>query len=471
MKNKFKSLYNPALILLLIMVAGCSGNNKRNEAVKPLKLPLSLVSFNIDFPIGELEEGINGVLKKVLIDDVMPLNKKGGKLFLRVEKSGRLDLAIRENKIYASLPLDVVVAVKKKVMGITFSNQDTPITFSGIIETKASASLDSMWNFTLACEEMNMKWLSDPSVNIMGINLDLSKTVNKALTQNEDKILSEICGAINNNIDFKKALTKVWKDIQKPIRIAKKPIEAWLYATPEALNAVLLPLVRDTLSLHVEYRGNLHIKTENIPQIAIKELPIKSETLNTQSSILAYIQVELPLDKLEGILTEQVVGKTYAYDKYSAKVDEIQLEANEQNIKAIVNLSEGIDGVVTVEGKPKLNRSKKLMIEDFEYDLKSEDEAAKAADWLTHSMVETYVSSKLSVDLSSVFSNLDSMANQGIAKSKLSKKINAKLNFDDVKSYEQQMVGDTLKWIFYIEGDANMMLKKEVFKKKSLEQN
>lgn len=176
MKKKTTPIYLVLIVdLLLFFTSNCSNRESEKENLEPLKLPPSFVSFDIDLPIQELEESINAQIKTVLMDDVLDLNKKGDKLFLKIEKNGPLKLNLRQDRVYASIPFTSKVAVKKKVMGMTFSNKDVPIEFAGIAEVKASASLDSLWNFSLKGEDFNISWTSDPSFDIMGVKFDLLK--------------------------------------------------------------------------------------------------------------------------------------------------------------------------------------------------------------------------------------------------------------------------------------------------------
>lgn len=463
---KIKQLFFTSFLLVIsasALMIGCSKINKNEKPRPPIVTPSSLVGFDIAFPVQEIEEGINSKLKAILVDDVIDLNSKGDKLFLKVEKSGDLDLALRLNKIYASIPLNIEVAIKKKVMGISFSNKDTPITFEAILETQANATLDSLWNFDLDCSGMNLKWLSEPSFNIMGISIDLRSTIDKAIEQNENRILDEICGAINKSIDFKRGLTNIWSKVQKPIRIAKNPFYVWLHTIPHALNAKILPMVRDTLWMHAEYHGEVSISTEKRMNIIEVPLPNKGNVINDQSAIVSYISADIPLKSIEAIATSKMVGKTFTYEGYSARVDGLTIASKGQNVYAEVNIVGDISGLLKITGKPALTKDKKLTLENFKYEIESDDQLTNAASWLSHGLIERYISSIISIEIGDLISNLDSLANAGIAKSKVGNKLRTKFIFNKIESFDQQIIDDKLKWIFYLEGEADLILTKDVF--------
>ncbi|WP_258103144.1 DUF4403 family protein [Marinoscillum sp. MHG1-6] len=306
------------LIALICILTSCGERSRRLNETQPIDVPLSHLSFNIHFPIDQLEAGVNDIMKKTLVDDVIPTNNNGDKLFLKVVKKGDLKLSLRDGQAHASLPLSVEVALKKKMMGITFSNQDSPISFTGHIETISTASLDESWDFSLHCQDMTLIWDQEPSFNLFGINIDLTQTMEKALAQNEEKILSQLCSSVNESIDFKKAMNKIWLDIQNPIRIAHNPKLLWLYSRPKALNAELLPMENDTLSVHVEYKSTVHITTTNEVTWPIEELPQRGSTISDRSAIMAYLEAKMPFTFVEDILKEQYLGKTFEYEQYHA---------------------------------------------------------------------------------------------------------------------------------------------------------
>ncbi len=454
------------LLISLFVFTDCSKTRQKDKEAPPLKLPPSTVSFNVHFPASELAAGVNSLLKNVLIDDEMVINSKGDVVYLKVIKTGGLWLSFKGDKAEATLPLDVSVAIKKKVMGITFSNRDTPISFSGQIKTVSSATLDAAWNLTLECENLDLTWTAEPTLNIMGIEIDLSNTMDKVLAENEDKILAEICGAINRSLDIRSTMSKVWGDVQKPIRIAQNPSAFWLHTKPEALNAALLPLDNDTLSIHLEYKSELSIKPTAISAHASRPLPDKGLPLNDQSAILAYIDARIPVTLLDKLIAQKVSGQSFSYEKYSVKIEGVSVEQAGNKLAIKLQTSGDLNGLVTIMGRPFLSRKQQLTWTDFEYEIDSEDNLTKAAHWFLKSVVESYITDEISVDVSKYLQNLGSLAEQGLEKAPIGKKLKAKLSFAEVNEHQQRIHNDTLQWILYVEGRADLILNREIFSKK-----
>jgi hypothetical protein len=462
-----KSLRPIFAIYLLASIAlqSCNIDKKAQKDVPPLKLPPSNLSFNVHFPASELAAGVTALLKPVLIDDEIRMNDKGDILYLKVIRTGKLNLSFANDQLIATLPLDVSVAIKKKMMGITFSNKDTPINFNGKITTLATANLDAGWNFVLDCQDMDFEWDAQPSINIMGLEIDLSKTVKKALDENEAKILNEICGAINKAFDFRITIDKVWKDMQKPIRISQKPTEFWLKSNPEALNAQLLPLVNDTLSIHLEYKSDLYIETQP-RQSALVPLPDMGIPLSDKSAILAYLDVRIPISLLNQLIPQKIMGRDFTYKKNTCHIENAEVDSDGQKLRIKLKVTGDFDAFVTIKGKPVLTRKQQLTLTNFEYEIDSENKMANAADWFAHNMIEGYITDEISIDLSDYFLTLDEKLEKGIEKSPMGNKITPKLKFTEISEHQQRISNDTLQWILYAEGAADLILNREILVKK-----
>lgn len=452
--------------VLTLFVFGCGEQSKKWSEKDLVEVPVSHLAFNINFPAEELQAGVNEVLKPVLVDDIINMNDKGDKLYLKVVKKGDLKISLDNDQAKGVLPLSVEVAIKKKMMGITFSNEDTPISFTGQIIATTTASLDENWNFKLHCQAMELIWDQEPRLNVLGIEIDLTKTMENALESNEEKILDQICSSVNKAIDFRKAFSKIYTDIQRPIRIAKQPDTLWLYSRPHALNAQLMPLDHDLLSIHIEYKSTVHITNQSKVNWPIEELPTRGNSLSDRSAILAYVEAKVPFEFISGIMEEKLLGQSFEYEQYSATVKDIAIKGKEGKMEVTLKLVGDVNGSLIMTGRPFLTKDGKLTMDGFSFEVISDDKIATAADWITHSFIETYVANRVFVDASDFLGRLDHLANAGIAKSNVGNKLATTFDFNEISSYKQSIQSDMIQWIFYVEGKGDLNLKQDIFQKK-----
>jgi len=451
-------------LLLLFSLAACQQGKKPqdSEDLSSLDTPPSYLSFSVNFPVRELEEGVNRVLPMVLLDDVLPMKGKDT-LYLKVRRKGNVNMAIRKNRVIASVPLEVSAAVKKKMLGITISNIDAPVEFSGQLKASATIDLNDNWGMDITCQYEGFDLGKSAEFSIMGMTFRIDGTINKALENHEDQLSDVICNALHGALDFRKIVEKVWLDLQKPQRISRKPVKLWLYSEPTGLNGQLMPKDRDTLSVHVEYRTVLEISPDYQPTKKKVPLPKKGKPLHTKANLLAYPKLVLPYEMLSQSIKQELINQRFTYEGYEIQIRDVNVSHEGQKLKVDVETSGDINGTVSALGVPAINDQRELVLEDFSYQIDASDDWVKMADWAVHQFAEDYVEDQVKLDTKPFFSGLDELIMDGLAKSKLGDKLAVRIQFDKVTSYQIKLTDRALEWVFYLEGESGITLKKGLF--------
>jgi len=453
------------LVLLGALMACDRSTKKESEAaLPPLQTLPSYLSFRVNFPVGELEDGVNRVLPKLILDDALPLKGKGDTLFLKVERKGKLNLAIRKNEVFASIPLDVEAGISKKVLGVTFSNADAPVKFSGLLKASATVGIDENWDMNVTCEYKGFDLGESSKISIMGMTFNVEGTIDKALEEHEDQLSDIICGALNKAVDFRGTVEKVWMDLQKPQRIAKRPQELWLYSNPVALNGTLVPLEKDTLSVHVEFRTKINISPIKRDVEVKVPLTSRGEPLNTRAALLVYPEINLPYDLLSQTLKRELAQHEFTYEAYKVRVTDAQIMREGQKLKVKLTTTGDLNGIVYATGRPVLNEDRELVLEGFAYEIDADDEWVAMTDWAVHEFAERYVAEQVRMDMQPFLEDLDELIMTGLDKSHLAEKLDLQIGFDEVTSYQLRLTEDAIQWIFYLEGWSQLNLKKGLFK-------
>ena len=450
-------------IIVILLVAGCDQLNRESESLlAPLDTPPSYLSFCVDFPIKEIEAGVNRVLPLTLFDDAVALKDKKDTLFLKVKRSGKLRLNFRKGEVFASIPLDVDAAIKKKVMGITFSNEDTPISFSGTIRASAELSLSDQWDMDLACQYRGFELEGMDTFSFMGISFNVEKIINNAIEDHRDDLSNIICTAVRSALDFQQIVDKVYADIQKPIRIARNPKALYLHSDAIALNGQLMPIKRDTLSLHVEYRSNLMINTTS-DSSTTQPLPRRNSPLNTENRLLLYPDVRIGYTELSTLLTEMLQDRDFEYEGYRMQIASAKVQPAGQRLQIDLKVNGDVSGNVKVSGVPMLNMNQSMSLSEFKYEIESDDDLLKMADWVSHDFIEEYLSSQVQIDTKPFFDNLDQLIIKGISNTPLQSKMSTQIAFDKIQSYQFRCTEEFIQWVFVVEGAASLRLKKDLF--------
>lgn len=448
----------------VLMWWGCDFQHRAGEKdIPPIETPPSYLGVRITFPGEELQAGVNRVLPMTLFDGGVPLEEAPDTLFLKIVRQGDLKLDIREQRIYASIPLEITVAVKKKVMGITFSNQQTPISFKGTMNASAEVAITEDWELDAICHFEKFDLGETPKINVMGLSINLEKPITKALKSHEDDISNVICTALNSAIHFRSTIDELWKDLQQPLLVAGKPHPLWMYSEPIVLNGELQPLRNNELAIHLEYRTHLRLTTEKHSVSKIIELSSRGEPLNNQPTLVAYPDVLLPYQLLTEQLKTRIAGMAFDYEAYHLEITDAEVGRDGQRIRVRLSAKGDFNGDLIVLGRPVISEDKILTLEDFSYEVASDNDLVNLTDQAVHYLVEQYITTQLEIDLQPFLSKFDQVISHGIAQSSVGTKMDLDITFNDISSYKIRLTDDAIQWIFFADGVASLTLKRGLF--------
>ncbi len=454
------------LTTLIVAFWGCQPPIRNKEVkVESLETPPSYLGFRINLPVSELQDGINKVLPGILVDDKIPLKGKDT-LFLKIKRSDKLNLAVRKRTVYLSISLEVEAAVKKRVLGVTISNLDNPLQFSGTLKSSTDISLQEDWQMGTQCKYLGFDLEEARDVSILGLKINIDKSINKLLDNHEEELSDVICMAMDQAFDLKRSLNKIWYDLQDPIRIAKNPKKLFLNATPTQLNAELIPKSKDTLSVHVEYKGLIEITPEFISKSKKITLPNLDKPFNKKPALVAYPKVIVPYEELSSQLQKELANQQFEYEGYRIKIEGVKVKRSNQGLTFEISTKGDINGTILASGLPGLNDDQELIFTDFKYDIDSDDDWIKMADWTVHQFAEEYLEKKIKMDIRPFFEDLHIKIMDGLSKSRLKDKLGVNIEFVQIESYQMGLTDTAIEWIFYMEGKATLTLKSGLFKKK-----
>lgn len=455
-----KKLFIPCLFACLL---SCDSLTKKSEESLPLlDTPPSYISFRVNFPISELEKGVNRVLPDVLFHDAVAMKDAKDTLYLKVDRKGSINMTYKNGELHATIPLKVNAAVRKEVLGMTFTNKDNPIEFSGVLQASAKIDIDEDWNLDVSCRYENFDLGDQATFSMMGMTFNVEKSINSNLDKHTDQLSNVICSAINQSIDLRGIVSKLWTDVQSPIAIAKEPKKLWLHADPIALNGQLIPM-DDVLSIHMEYRSNIMITPEQ-QSTTPKRLGKKGTPLNTKNQLVTYPDIRLSYKDLTEILDEVFRNEEFEYEGYKVKIDKVAVGHIGQRLALNLNVSGDINGSVKVSGTPVFSEDRQLSLAKFKFEIDSDDEMLNMADWAVHTFAEDYLSEQVKVDSKPLFDRLDELIMSGISRELDANKFDLDFNISNISSYQTRLTDQYIQWIFVVEGEAGLTLKNGLFK-------
>ncbi|MCE7864386.1 MAG: DUF4403 family protein [Bacteroidetes bacterium CHB5] len=106
-----------------------------------------------------------------------------------------------------------------------------------------------------------------------------------------------------------------------------------------------------------------------------------------------------------------------------------------------------------------------MVIDNFAFDLSSEQSLLHAASWLAHDVIIERIKPYLSLPLDSTFSVIPNLITRAIEKDKIGEKIDIRFSDFSVNIYQHLITTDNIQIILTATGKADVGLQKKVFEK------
>lgn len=471
---KLKHTYRSwlGIILTTMVVSACHTiapeAPARTTLDSALVVPTSELNVPVYYPVQELEDMINEKLVDKIIEARLAINEKDDSLFLSISRFKPVTIEYNGDRgISYSLPVQIDGTIHSKVIGIKLGNK-TPITAKVIISLYSDLYIDKNWNLAPQSRIEKIEWVEEPKLKIIGIKFNLKHSIEKALRNNEEKITSKLDESAKTFIKIRKAIEKVWMAIQKPIRINRKVVRVWLKADVSRMDGVLVRRSKDTLMIEAGIAATLRTILDSASEARpAKPLPAFKRKKENGPGLQAYVLGTVPFTKLNEVFKQVTDTMQFKFKGHTARVKSTEVYGTREGLAIMIELRGDVRAKVYLRGSIGFDSvNQKLIIENFSFDIHSQQSLLQAADWLAHDAIISRIQPYLAIPMDNAFTVIPDLITRGIEKGKLGEKIDVR--FDDfvVSFYGSLVTKDNIQVILAADGKAAVGLEKKIFDKK-----
>ncbi len=394
-----------SLVVLVVMLGGVGGYlfAERNKIAPegPERVPppprerpalRSTLAVPIEIPVEEISTLVNNVVRQDLYS-VRDRRVRKGLLRLRLDmdirRNGAIYTSTRGGEVINSLPLRAEGRVRVPP-GIWRSFSTT-----FVVHASTAVGLGTDWT-TEARTYGAFTWESTPSIKVAGLNISVKGTAEKALARQLVKVAPRIDRIIEERVNLRRRVDRVWESLREPISISKEP-PIWLTIRP--VETYFSPGVSqgDTLVFGLQMHAFVETTVGDKPALAVQDSlpPLHPLPDSLAADSLRGFQVNLPVsityDDARTLLAKALADKDYAVrDQVAIKVSEIDLYGHRDSLVARVDFGADVTdtfletkGRVYLTGLPVYEAATQtIRVDSFNYDVHSYNALAEAADWI-----------------------------------------------------------------------------------------
>ncbi|GAB3754063.1 DUF4403 family protein [Spirosoma pomorum] len=391
------------LLLLLLVLAsnGCQRVRPKAPYIQDfdpaIEDPVSYVAGQITFSIPALERKVNEALKPMLVTEEAFEGKKGEAWHIRVERTGPVRIRYANQKVSFSAPLRVWYT---NPIGLRKKRKSRELCALAV-NFVSPLAVGSGWRLTTKSRFEDYRWIHEPKVRLLGIKIGVTKLADSILDKRKADIEEAIDDAVHSELRLDKEVGKIWRDIQKPLRICKAPEEIWV--VPKPFSVAVAPIHGNKRAITVPIQIALRAATKlgDEPEFEPEPLPrlLRHKTLPEASRlrVLAFV----PYEGMTKVLSQEVKQRKLNLMNGAVTIKDASVYGSGRSLIVKTDVGGTVKGTLYFRGQPVFDTlTNTLRVRYVDFDVDTKERLLSTADWLLHDNLRDTLEKSLVVPMS-----------------------------------------------------------------------
>ncbi|GAB3639958.1 DUF4403 family protein [Spirosoma arcticum] len=382
--------------------------------------PVSFVSADVTFNIRDLEHKINKALNPVLVTEETFEGKKGEAWRLRVERTGPVRVRYANRKVSFSAPLQVWYS---NPIGLRKDKKSRPLCALAV-NFVSPLSVAANWRLTTRVSLQDYRWIKEPTVRLIGLKISVKKMAENLLDKRRADIELAIDKAVHEELRLDTEVRRIWRDMQKPLRLNKTPEEIWLI--PRPFSVAVAPVYgnarRITLPIQVAFRVDTRFGAMPVVE-RIERLPrlLRRDRLPDASRLQVLARV--PYADLNRVLARQLNQQKLDLAGGTIRIKNATVYGGGRSLVLKADVGGSVNGTLYFRGLPTYDTlTNTLRVQNVDFDVVTKERLFATADWLLHDHLRDTLQSVLVVPLRYEVDTLPEKIESAFARGKAGKK-------------------------------------------------
>ncbi|MFD2935215.1 DUF4403 family protein [Spirosoma flavum] len=390
--------------------------------------PVSYVAGSLTFNIRDLEAKINKGLSTTLVPEATFEGRPGESWHLRVERTGPVRIRYANRRVYFSAPLQVWYS---NPIGLRKSKnrKSRPLCALGVNFT-SPVGVDSRWRLTTKSRFEDYHWTQEPKVQLLGVKISVRKIAEGILDKRRADIEAAIDIAVHDGLRLDGEVGKVWRDIQKPLRIAKVPENIWLL--PKPFSIAVAPVYGNARHITVPIQIAFRVKTRIGPEPVIDTLERLPRLLrrnvlpdSSRLEVLAFI----PYTDVNHVLARTLAKQKFDLAGGTINVKSASVYGSGRRLILKADVDGTVKGTLYFHGNPQYDTlTNSLRMQEVDFDVDTKERLFSTADWLLHDHLRDTIQAVMVIPLRQQMSTLPEKIETAFAHAKVGQKTALSIN-------------------------------------------
>jgi hypothetical protein len=420
--------------------------------------PVSFVAADITFNIRDLERKINQALKPVLVKEEAFEGRKGEAWRIRVERTGPVRIKYANRRVSFSAPLQVWYS---NPIGLRKDKKSRPLCALAV-NFVSPLSVESNWRLSTKVSLENYRWIQQPTVRLLGLKVNVKNLADKLLSKRRADIETVIDKAVHDELRLDKQVSKIWSDMQKPMRISKQPQQIWLIPRPFSVAVAPVSGNAKQITLPVQIAFRVDTRFGEMPVVEhLEKLPRLLRRNKLPDASRLQVLVRVPYADMNEVLAQTLSKQKLDLAGGRVKIKKATLYGGGRSLILKADVGGTVNGTLYFRGQPTYDTlDNTLRVRDMDFDVVTKERFFATADWLLHDSLRDTLQSVLVVPLKYQVESLPEKIETAFARGKVGKKTS--LDVDRFRLVPQKIVirPENIEILIKVESKVDLLVKR-----------
>lgn len=442
-----------------------------NTSTEVFEPELSTFYFPVYLAIKDLQELINRKVKVNIINKHLPIKDGKDTIILKIERLEDINLKLANGNFNLKVPLKLEVGFLKNV-GLTKNMpffKKKPVTIKLVAHFRSEVFLQDDLSLKTKTKLTDIEWIEQPTVSVLGIKFDIKNKAESVLDENAIKITKMIDDMIQQKVNLKKPVNRIWSKMQKSLPATKHQENLFVKIQPQKVAVYIDKNNSDSLKLDLKVTSKIYVRFgDDTNQVKRTKFPNKIEILTAPNKpVLDQIQIHalLLLTEINKTLNDKLVGKSLEIPNFNIRIAKIRVYNGIKNVAIQIDLKGALQGSVFVKGRPVLSGDKsKFYVKDLDFESRLQDEVFNSFADLLHEQLRDILNENLKFDLTGIFSSITDLAQRSIDTTKMAKKADFDIQQLIIDKLDIHLTENSIQLIIFGKSNFEISVKKEGLK-------
>jgi len=392
-----------------------------------LEQPSSLFNLPISIEHTVLADYLNGKIRGNFLNADLWLQKKHKeRVSLALTREENITISSNGHKLFCTFPVSAEARLTDSRFGKFLAKLLVwPIHAKAVVTFSTPIALDRNWHLKTRFKIENIRWEEEPVLKIGPFRKHIRADVDTLLSDNKRGLTALLDAEIDKEASLYPTVSDVWKDLQKPIVLTRKPVPVWLRFHCNDITGHI-SLNKRAIVCNARIMTNMRMLTDTTAISPPTPLPRFRQTprdsISTISDVNFYALV--PFASINRNLNDVFMNRRFSRSGYDIVVRSVEAYGSSSGLSVAIMTDLDLKSHIVISGRPRYDiPTHTLSIDHFDYSIDTGNPIIRTRELILHDAIRDSISTRLDVQIGSLVDRLPTIITRAVSKAKAGRTI------------------------------------------------